>query len=1021
MKRSLRKIILTSVIMAFFALCLAIFVSAETYTVTYYHNDTAKHKEPHSSEETVVLSTSKFSNSSYTFYGWLSDDGVLYEPGEEIKLTRDLKLYEASGEIINSEADLLSKFKDNGFVYYKLGKDMTLTQQLSATHGSNWTVHFLDLNGHNLTISGCQYATGAIRNGVVLVGEGTINFTSNNLNDGAFYETSKHGYGDWAQRLWIGKKVTVVSNVPLIRVTNDMSGYVGLPKVELWGNITCPYLVRAQGLADVDINIYDTAKINITGTQYPLLRDTSSYDDMVIMSLNVYGGTFTFPDGFKGFVTSDDTLKNCFPVTIKGGTFNMDIAKYISVDYKTVDNDDGTYSVEPNICADSPTQRHKYIATNITVNCTEDGVIDYKCEYCGLTYTAQRFALGHNTITLKISDLVNTKKKTTPGMYSNTCTRCGSIEYTYFFPDPSTVYVTVKVKYERDGQKYTDTLRVKSSELFGFTHDDDSSLAVNTYLTTFGVTRLNYTFDDGREESFKMSEIVGIEIPLGTTKIYGGYQHGTYTGVFYKNSHLQEINLPLSLETVQKGAFADMPALTTVNGVEYISDTIDEYAFGQSKENAHLIFDTLEINAKTVNSSAFKNALATRIIIGESVRSLGDAFKLDSDIAKIEAAYDNNTGMLKEIFVKKLSENYPLSENPNLYGKNLSDVYNSFPAEERTRIFGSITTGSALLTKAPVYYDHSYTITKYEPTCLAEGYTAYECKYCKIGDKTDFVSNAGITHVWERSKKDDVQPTCSKEGYTAERCSICNSIQKLDTLEKNNKHDFTTTDPEPDYDACTKTTYHLRRRCANEGCGAWSTTAQRKIVVTEAEILGHDFASDEGIVQIPATCGTPGQTIKTCSRCYEQQVTESAATGIHLWIRDNTQRVAPTCVSAGSNFFKCQNCPTTSTEPIPVLSYEDAVTNEAHVWADEVISEPTRTSAGIKRVYCSLCNVDRKVNTYVAIPAVTDSGLPVWAIILIVVGGLLLLGGIALVVVLTVTKKKNASKNYKYKFNTFRK
>ena len=1019
MKSTLRKVFLVTIIMAFFAICFAICSSAASYTITYYQGDTAKTKEIYSDTEEVTLRDKKYCNGSNTFYGWCADDGTIYAPGSKITLTRDMKVYEACGKIANTEAEMISYFNDSDWTYIKLGKDMNIQERLPAYNG--WQVHVLDLNGHNLTITNTEWGTGGTRNGVVFVGNGTINFTSTKPDNGAFYQSAIHGYGDTGgtvapQRLWIGKGVKIVSNVPLVRMTNDATNMSPTQFLEIWGDVTCPYLAWTQGIDDVDVNIYPGAKVTITSIKFPLVRDVSAYDDVKIMGLNMYGGTFNFPEGFKGFVTDDDSLKECFPVSINGGTFNMDIAKYISVDYKTVNNGNGTYSIEPNICPSSPTQKHKYLATDITVTCEEDGYIDYKCDYCQDEYRSQRFALGHNTITLKLADMKNTKRETVAGQYSHTCSRCGNIEYTYFYPDPKEAYITVKVKYDRDGVTKTDTLRLRGEDLFGFSIDKDSDAEAETYITGFGSPSIRYTFDDGREEKFKTSDIVALEIPLGTTKIAGDIT------VLRENAHVQELTLPLSLEIVENNAFRDMKNLSKVNGIEHISDTIGEYAFAKSASSTPVILDTLKVNAKTVKSNAFRNVLATRVIIGSRVKTLNDAFYLDSDIATIEQNYDNRRGMLKEVFIEKISELFPIDQYPEMWAtpKQASALYSALDADTKAKIFSSASLTSALLTKANIYYDHKYDVTVHAPTCIADGYTGYECQYCGLGTKTDFVSHEGITHRWERSEERDVQATCAKEGYTVEYCPICESTQKLATIPRNQKHDFSSTELEPDFDACTKTEYRLRRRCGN-GCGAWSTNAGKKVVVDESQILGHLYKEDEGGIElIPATCGRPGQEIKTCSRCYEQTVTESPATGIHLWIRDDNQKIAPTCASNGTNFFNCKNCEATSTETIQALSYDQAVEKNAHKWVDEIIIQPTRTEYGFKKIYCELCGNER-VGANTAVPKLKDSGMPWWAYALIGVGGLALAAGIFSTVYFAVFKKKNASKSYTYKFNTFKK
>ena len=694
------------------------------YTVTYYHNDTLKVKEIYKEGDEITLRTERYSNNNtgYTFFGWFSDDGVLYEKGATITAARDITFYEASGREVKTESDLRTAFNED-WCYTKLGADLTLNSKLNA--GSRWSTHILDLNGHTLNISNCQYGTGNPRNGVIIVGKGTINFTSNNPKEGAFCETSKHGYGDGEQRLWIGKDVKIVSNTPILRVTNDMSGYVGLPTVKFYGDLTCPYLVRSTGLSNVNVNIYDTARITITGTDYPLIRDTNTLTKLTIMKLNIYGGTFTFPDGFKGFVDPDDDRMEYM---INGGAFNIDISYQISVDY-TVKRDDATgmYVVYENNCpsVDSPDKKHKYVATKITVTCDENGIVDYHCQYCDGDYTSERAALGHNVVTLKTSDLVNSVEKTTAGIYTNTCTRCGFVDKDYFYPDPSNAYITVKVKYkDSNGDTIIKDIRIQAKHMFGFDVDDKSELEAETYLTSYGFDYIPYRDSDGIDYKFKMENIIAFEIPLGTTRIKGGKNKYDYVGVFYKKENIEEITLPMSLEIVEQAGFAYMPDLKKINGIEYISHSIDAEAFAQDNDSK-IFLDSLEVNAKSIASNAFKNVLATRIIVGKNVTSLADAFTLGGARANEESKGDNGKGLIKEIFFEKFAEMYPIDSYPEYYGHAESGkeiTINSIDSEIRIAALGDgVNVSSSMLNKAPLYFDHNYAIVTHPPTCLEMG------------------------------------------------------------------------------------------------------------------------------------------------------------------------------------------------------------------------------------------------------------------------------------------------------------
>ena len=1033
MSKSLRKVFLLTIICAFFVMLLAITANAEIFTLYYYNGDyEQKDKVQEEGGTEITLRTEKYSGSSNTFFGWVTDDGVLYAPGAKITLTRDMKVYEASGKVSNNETELLNYFKESNWTYIKMGRDMTLTQQLSAASG--WQVHVLDLNGHTLNISNCQYATGAERNGVIFFGEGTINFTSNNTANGAFYGTKVHGYGDmdWEtnlskQCIWVGKNVTINSNVPLMRMENSAAGFgAEAMRLELWGKIKCEYILRSVGLNEALVNVYPGAELEITGTTYPLIHDISASDDVTLCKMTFYGGKITLPDEFAGWYPAG--RDKCFEVDVQGGTINIDVAKFISVDYKTVQNTDGTYSVVPNTCPSSPNSKHKYLANAITVTCTEDGQIFYKCDYCDGSYVADRFALGHNVITIMTSDMSvgGPKKGATPGIYTNTCARCNTSTFDYVFPDPASTYVKIKVRYEREGKKYVETFYTKASNLFDFSTDSDSELEADTYLTSYGCTSLTYINKDDMEVTLKQHEIVGIEIPLGTTKIYGGWYNDTKGGVplglFYKNTDIEEVYLPMSLQRLEQAVFQDMPNLKLVTGVEYISEQIGTNAFAQSKANAHLVFDTLKVNAKIINDGAFKNALATRIIIGTDVKSLGNAFALDAEIAQIESDYDNKKGMLKEIFVEDFAERYKLEDNPDFYGRTLSQIWSSIPDLIKSSIFTSFNAGSALLTKANVYFDHKYDTVIHDPTCLEDGYTAYECLQCGLSTKSDFVSHEGITHVWERSKEHDVAPTCSKEGYTAEFCKICNSVQKLETIPRNNKHNWD--EGQMDYNVCTSIYYYIRRRCID--CKEWSQNYIEAHNTDETTLLtsplGHNFIKGEDgseIVQIPATCGTPGKSIKTCERCLSQEVVETEPTGVHHMQRNDAQRVAPTCASPGYNYFYCANCPATETKQIPQLSFEEAEEQGAHIWTDVIIFEPTTKREGMKERICSLCKT--KQGNEIFIPRLQKEGLEWWVWTIIAVGAVLVAGAIFLTVYFTVFKKNNASKNYKYKFNTLKK
>ena len=1041
-----------------FVLMLALLISAlvintlaeeetpkKLYSVVYQYNDSVCNNDKHDhygvqfyeEGETVTVSSDicgNGANSGETFLGWFSDDGVLYKTGQTFQISRNMVFYVACGKDISSASDLKSYLNDSGagnyWNYARLTADITLNNQTinASWHWQNTGV--IDLNGHTITSTNVQYGFGAQRTGLIFVGKGTINFTSNKPLEGAFFNTSWHSYGDGQQRLWIGKDVKIVSNAPLIRLTNSMTPIAGKPTIRIYGDITAPYLLWSYGALGIDVNIYSTAKITIPkGSLQALLYD-SSVELGNIANLNIMGGTFNLPEDFKGFVTTiDGALDERLTFKITGGTFNRDISTLIPISLKVVENADGTFSILPNPCSKAPEGSnglHRYVATQIGVDCVTSGEIHYSCIYCQeagcdgeggdclCEYTIKREAFGHSFISVLTKDMVNTKKETEPAESTLTCTRCGLVEKQYESPDPTTVYVTIKLKYTRDVNgspvTYQDTIRIPSSLAFGF--DVDSTYGDGfTYLNSFGTSNLTYKFDDGREERFQQSEIVGIEIPLGTTRIR--------KDLFKGNENLEWIKLREGLMYIEDNVFAEMPNLKVIEGIENIQDYIGSGAFAQKDSETPVVLDSIELNAKTVGTNAFKNILAKRVIIHDNVRRLKNAFALDGNTSKYEKAND----VMCEIFIDKLSRDYNLVETPGMFGITIDDPKLTALWSE---YFEEFYHASALLKRGVVYYDHNYIETTHQPTCKQNGFVAHECSQCGDYDVIEIIPNTGITHVWKEAES--LPATCMQAGAVRELCTRCGDYKIISEIPVNpNKHDFSTTDPEPTPGACTSIDWEYRRRCAY-GCGTWSSN---KYKAGDKIILGHTYSNDPAdIIIVKPTCGNPGQEIKVCTRCLEETITETPANGTHSWVRNDSGYIAPTCGADGVVSYRCTVCEATDSEAVAKLTYEEAKEKGLHKWTEEVILEPTTKKTGYKRVYCSICSANRqdaqtiipklKRDVFLGFIPMIDgmSMTTAWIIFGVVMA--LLAGGAGILVFFLVAKKKNKSTSYKYKFNTFK-
>ena len=986
--------------------------------------------------------------SGESFLGWFSDDGVLYAPGEKLVLNRNTVLRIAVGKTVNTANELYDYLKSDMrsfWNYAMLGADISYSTDGDETFHADWHgCGVIDLNGHTLTSGGNKhgYGFGTTRTGLIIAGEGTINFTSRKPLEGAFFTTARHSYGDGNQRLWIGKNVKIISNAPLVKVTNPMTAVGGKPTIEIHGDITAPSILWTNGAFDIDVNLYSTCKLTVPeGSKKALIYDGSTESGYTIATLWIHGGTFNFPSDFKGFITMvDDEPDDRLAYKINGGTFNRDLSTIIPITLRVRDNGDGTFSILENPCSKAPEGSngyHRYVAVQIGVDCVTSGSIKYRCTYCdeagcdGLggdcfcDYEIKRDAFGHSFVSVLAKDIVNTKKETSPGETIMTCSRCGETETTYEYPDPNRVYITLKIRYTRDVNGTTQTLveniRVPSETVFGFKLD--TTYGENwTYINSFSITPFKYTFDDGYEHKVMINEVIGVEIPLGTTRIQ--------KELFKGNENIEWIKLREGIKYVEDSVFAKMPKLTKIEGIEFIEDYIGSSAFAQDDitdpltGKPNLVLDTIEVNARDVGASAFKNILTTRIIIGENVRRLKDAFRVEGNTSK----YDTNKKVIKEIFIKKINKRYDPAEHPDMYGISLANV----PSAVWTALFEEFSTTSTLLARGKLYYDHSFDTITHMPNCLENGYVAHECVQCGLHTVSEYIPNTGIKHEWVEAKS--IPSTCSTPGMAREYCERCDSYREAGALPLDpKKHDFSSTDPEPTAGACTSTNWEYRRRCAY-GCGTFSSNIYKK---GDGIVLGHYYSNDPTDYKtIPSTCTTPGKTIKTCKRCLlETEVGDSIPLTPHSWV--SSLHEAATCKSPAKYLSTCTVCGLTEilpdrdangNEKIP--SYEEAVEKNLHKWEEKVLVQPTTEEVGYKSIKCSVCNKNKRdANTTIPkltqgkilgfVPIIGGSATVTW----IVVGAVaaLLVGGALFTLIFLLTKKKNKSTGYKYKFNTFKK
>jgi hypothetical protein len=174
----------------------------------------------------------------------------------------------------------------------------------------------------------------------------------------------------------------------------------------------------------------------------------------------------------------------------------------------------------------------------------------------------------------------------------------------------------------------------------------------------------------------------------------------------------------------------------------------------------------------------------------------------------------------------------------------------------------------------------------------------------------------------------------------------------------------------------------------------------------------HQWDTKNTEVTIEPNCGENGygQEIQTCKTCGKTKKVALPPTGRHTF--GEVVVIDPgTCETKGIGERTCMVCGDKRRSEI-----EGQHVTEGD---GEIILEPTETSPGQKRFFCTICK-STVIEEIPRLPVSNTEQMPVAIIVLIVIGSVLLLGGIALTVYFTFFKKKNASTGYKYKFNTLK-
>lgn len=949
-------------------------------TVEYYQRTLRRSSETHNAGEPFTLHTSGYtSTSGKTFFGWFTEDGVLYAPGSTCSFDKDTKLYEAYGKSVSDSSSFQTSVKSN-WNYTQLASNIT-TGDIGFDDGS---VGIIDLNGHTLTITTGDDAFSGKSLGIIILGQGTLEVKSSKTAAGSAVFSNRNNTSATCG-IRIGKNAKVISNAGLGESYDSKEGPLGYPVYDIYGTVEAFSALcssKLSGTQSAKFNIYEGAKVKFTSDYlFYTSSDCTASTTVPYVDINIYGGEIITKDGCKFFDNPE-----LYYITVTGGSFSSVHSGILTSDYRLTYNDttkfyDVVYS--PCTSSDAVNGEHQYKATGYTVTCEEAGTITYRCSLCNEEYVEPHSALGHQMFSALTAHAVTTKEATEPGYYTNTCIRCGYSYKEYFYPDPAQVYVNVRVRYQKGTKTVEETIRVPSKNMFSFD---------GTVLRLYDFQTITYEYPDGKTMDFRMNNVVGLEIPLGTTAVYGKYKNfggdkgEMIYGAFRNERYIEELTIPGSVTDVYLYAFSNMVKIKKINGIENITGSIGEHAFEQ-EESSELYFDTLTLNAASIGKYAFCNAGMLRVYFSKSVQTIYDH-------AFYSTSKEKNDGV-KEVFIEKNNSETALEEGNGTTVQNLQTKHRVFSSYDNN--------GQSYFAAANVFYDHEYEVTTVAPICVENGYDLHTCKNCGYSYKDNEVAKTGV-HDFGDTPYEVVKSTCSVQGHELYKCSMCDETYEKPLPRDYSNHDYTHAKKYVDLDGnevhpCEE----LHFTVGVCECGEEQSTEDLELELP----LGHDYSIL--VDKKPSNCGVNGYEIYKCSYCENENKTELPLAGRHRTVKDEEKSKPATCASDGEIVYTCEVC------GLVINTVKVDKDPEAHSWdAGKVIEEATSSQTGKIRYECQYCHATRIVST----PRTNSDKMPVWLIVVMAAGGALLLGGIGLTLYFTLFKKKNASLKYKYKFNT---
>ena len=955
--RLVKFIVLALVVVTAVIVCsLAVMGAGEnkTYNINYYSNGKLAKTEKVAAgtvKYTILKNQLSSAQQGKTFYGWYGETGEFY--GSILtNIESDYNLYEAYGVEVATKEEFIAAASKPG-TYIQLADHLIIDEVVTLPSSGSITIN---LNGFRMTVRGEDVAFVGKNPTVHIMNTGTASTsriahtgvaTNPNLMDAALFTFEPNPTANVEIRVF--KNATVESNVGLFDIVSEMTYSKYTYNFLIDGNLKGNFLVRSYGIKDATFKMSSTARLDVLG-QYAF-EDRGNYDG-INMTFDMPGGKLNIEA--NTFITNELSKYNVY---LTGGTYNRSLS-HLYPNY-TFKQSGTSYTVTA--CA------HNDILVNMTASCTEAGTITYRCSLCGSVRTLNSAATGHSLTKSLAQEAIATVEKTEPGYYSTTCQRCDYEERDYFYPAPKDVHVTVKYRLTTGEDR---VIRVPATALYVF---DNDTLRLKTFATSYVESQYG----------IKQSQIYSVEIPLGIKTIAGGISNAqtgyTPQGVFYGNTHLEEIVLPMSLQNIEATAFADMKSLKNVVGLENVTGTIGERAFEQTKGNI-VIIERMYLNASSIGSRAFYNFTMTSLTLGVGVKSISsNAFGMT----------DIEQSTIHEIFV---------DGNTTVDGKKLSEYGNGR--------FSSVGSGHQFDGMAIVFLDHNFEVETTAPTCKEKGYDFMKCKYCGEEKIDNYVDT--IDHIREEVK---VPTTCVGQGYEGNKCTMCGDIEvTLWYVGHEPEHDYTYTTTNSRENIC-EDDYEIKGTCI---CGATDPNWENWTFV---EATGEHVWDEYNYLEyVEPTCSEEGYKLFNCIHCGYEVSYSYPATGKHIFSTDFKNTIPSTCKTEGKRIFVCDVCS-------EVKEIKDVLNPDNHEWEKDAKGNLVWTT----KVAATAEKAGTAQNKCVGCGKTQTKGIPVTGeqtkkadtlyLILIIAGGVLVLAGLGITLYFTVFKK-SASAGYKYKFNT---